>query len=144
MLVSVVQKLDTFMNEHLSIFQVLGPIWVITVGSVNFHLLFSRSFWIHICVSMLIQISSFTSRVLKTEGSFRGQGALQEHLRVILPATSSQDAEPQNNSAWDSSLPSLQKYDTSQGNQGMRGIASAFLKMFLYLLCLSSYLNLSI
>ena len=116
--VSVVQELDTFMKEHLSIFQVLGPIWVITVGSVNFHLLFSRSFWMHICVSMLIQISSFTSRVLKTEGSFRGQGALQEHLRVILPATSSQDPEPQNNPAWDSSLPSLQRYHTSQGNQG--------------------------
>ena len=56
MCVSGVQELDSLMYEHLSIlFQILVPIWVITVCSVNFHLLFSRSFsiiyWIYMCVS---------------------------------------------------------------------------------------------
>ena len=50
------------MDEHLFSFKFLFPSrwWHC---SINFHLLFSRSFWItyciHVCVSMLIQISSY-------------------------------------------------------------------------------------
>ena len=41
---------------------------------------------------------------------------------------------------WDSSLPSLQRSDTSQGNHGMKGIESEYVSIFTVL---SSYLNLS-
>ena len=146
MCVSVVQELDTLMDEHLSIlFKVLALIQVITVCSENFHRLLSRSFWIicwiHICVPMLIQSSSLTSPVPKIEGSSEGQETLQECHGVTLPATSSQDPEPQNNPAWDSSFPSLQRYNVSQGNHRMRGNR---VSICFHIYCLSSYLNLSI
>ena len=81
------------------------------------------------------------TRLKRLGSSSGGQEALQECHGVTVPATSSQDPEPQNNLAWDSSLPSLQRYDTSQGNHGMRGNR---VSICFYIYCLSSYLNLSI
>ena len=61
------------------------------------------------------------------EGKSQSRNVVGAHC---LPATSSQDPEPQNNPAWDSNLPSLQRYDSSQDNREMRGIEPAYVSVF--------------
>ena len=69
-------------------------------------------------------------------GRLRAPAEGKSHSRSVvgahgLPATSSQDPELPSNPAWDSNLPSLWRYDSSQDNRGMRGIESAYVSIFI-------------
>ena len=111
------------MNSFLFSFKFLFPSrWLQCVQQVILgHLLDT-------CVRVYSDLLYFT----EDWGPCRGQEALQERRGAHrLPATSSQAPEPQNNPAWDSNLPSLQRYDSSQDNHGMRGTESAYVSVFI-------------
>lgn len=98
--------------------------------SVNFHLVGRFGSSIAYTYESLFKFPPLLHGRLRApaEGKSHSRNVVGAHC---LPATSSQDPELPNSPAWDSNLPSLQRYDSSQDNHGMRGIESAYVSIFM-------------